>query len=906
MADAGSGALPARAACLPSAPLLSRSHSVVSSAPVSPSADPRARPLGRGARERLEASAPLGSSFRFAPSRPPAPLLSPHRGVSSSGSSPDSCLSAASQNAGDEQGHFARSAATFRSFSFLAEARAGLSASRSSPLFSLRLSPSLGSSANSKSGTTFLSFGRRRRGLAGAGPPVGGSRATALRLLLLFALLAVAGSVVHPAQAAAASSRGDASAAPAEASAPGAPERRDEGSQEEAFPQAAGVVPAPGVKAKDLPMSGPPLDPLGLPVREKVFRARLYGSMFSYAYYFLDILVGTPPQRSSVILDTGSSLLAFPCVGCSECGVHLDPAMDTSRSMTGEWIDCKEEERCFGTCSGNSMFGALAGLSNSRRCVYTQTYSEGSAIRGIYFSDVVALGEVEQKNPPVRYDFVGCHVQETNLFVTQRAAGIFGISFPKGHRQPTLLDVMFSHSGLVDKKMFSVCISEDGGLLTVGGYEPTLLVAPPAEAPASPADEAFRPVPAPAKREAVAGRQISAEEAGTSPHHASLLTWTNIISHSTYRVPLARMEIEGVVLGDGQETFGNTMVDSGTTYSYFPPSVFARWRSFLSRFCTPELFCERERDGRPCWRVSPGTDLISTFPPIKVSFGDDKNSQVWWWPQGYLYRRTGGYFCDGLDDNRIGASVLGLSFFKNKQVLFDREQDRVGFAAATCPSFFLDQRPPGPGGEEPGLPRAAPFTMAPLPVPVKIRGGVPVTGGKPPSRRPEFTPTQLWILVCLVVVAIVIAMVFILLHTVKSSARGSTVVPQPSPSLPSLRLPLPAESKASAARFVRGLRASALEKASQKVYVQPAQRYRDVGSARPHTAEVYYDADEDRFTGEDGGDFFIDDAELPEGHGEVCEPAPVSFSRDAARRPARADLRDFPLRDEEEEWRSTS
>ena len=47
----------------------------------------------------------------------------------------------------------------------------------------------------------------------------------------------------------------------------------------------------------------------------RVFRARLYGSMFSYAYYFLDVLVGTPPQRESVILDTGSSLLAFPCSG---------------------------------------------------------------------------------------------------------------------------------------------------------------------------------------------------------------------------------------------------------------------------------------------------------------------------------------------------------------------------------------------------------------------------------------------------------------------------------------------------------------------------------------------------------------------------------------------------------------
>ncbi|KEP65130.1 UNVERIFIED_CONTAM: aspartyl protease ASP5 [Hammondia hammondi] len=626
------------------------------------------------------------------------------------------------------------------------------------------------------------------------------------------------------------------------------PDKGEEsGETEETFPAASGVVPAPGLKVTDLPRTGPPVDLLGLPIRKKVFRARLYGSMFSYAYYFLDILVGTPPQRASVILDTGSSLLAFPCAGCSECGQHLDPAMDTSRSATGEWIDCKEQERCFGSCSGGTPLGGLGGggVSSMRRCMYTQTYSEGSAIRGIYFSDVVALGEVEQKNPPVRYDFVGCHTQETNLFVTQKAAGIFGISFPKGHRQPTLLDVMFGHTDLVDKKMFSVCISEDGGLLTVGGYEPTLLVAPP-ESESTPATEALRPVAGES-----ASRRISEK---TSPHHATLLTWTSIISHSTYRVPLSGMEVDGRVLGSGVDDFGNTMVDSGTTYSYFPPAVFSRWRSFLSRFCTPELFCERERDGRPCWRVSPGTELSSIFPPIKVSFGEEKNSQVWWWPEGYLYRRTGGYFCDGLDDNKVGASVLGLSFFKNKQVLFDREQDRVGFAAAKCPSFFLDQRPRGPdsGDGTKGKP-TAPFTVPPLRVPVPMDGGGVPEGAKQPEGLP-LSPRQLWVAAALVVVAILIAVTVILLHTIERSSRRSDVVPAP------LAPPLPfAQNSKSAGRFVRGLGHGTLG-VGNPVYVQRTQRYREVQEAQPHTADAYYDVEEDRFTGEDDGDFFVDDA----------------------------------------------
>ena len=38
--------------------------------------------------------------------------------------------------------------------------------------------------------------------------------------------------------------------------------------------------------------------------------------------HYAFIWVGTPPQRVSVIVDTGSHHTAFPCVGC-QCGKHV-------------------------------------------------------------------------------------------------------------------------------------------------------------------------------------------------------------------------------------------------------------------------------------------------------------------------------------------------------------------------------------------------------------------------------------------------------------------------------------------------------------------------------------------------------------------------------------------------------
>lgn len=138
--------------------------------------------------------------------------------------------------------------------------------------------------------------------------------------------------------------------------------------------------------------------------------APLYGSIFDYAYYFVSILVGTPPQRQSVILDSGSSLLGFVCHNCKSCGKgHLDPGFVFEKSSTASWLPCRSPDCVSGQCHG----------AGGGTCSYHQGYSEGSALEGSYFSDWVALGEVHSKNPFVRFSHLGCHTKETNLFLQQ-------------------------------------------------------------------------------------------------------------------------------------------------------------------------------------------------------------------------------------------------------------------------------------------------------------------------------------------------------------------------------------------------------------------------------------------------------------------------------------------------------
>lgn len=114
-----------------------------------------------------------------------------------------------------------------------------------------------------------------------------------------------------------------------------------------------------------------------------------YGTHFAY------IFVGTPPQRQSVIIDTGSHYTAFPCVGCSGCGQHTD----------GRWNLKESSTHYVPTC-------------NHGPCVLEQSYSEGSSWKAFKVVDKLWVGGAEyalfQGAESYAIEFIfGCQMSET-------------------------------------------------------------------------------------------------------------------------------------------------------------------------------------------------------------------------------------------------------------------------------------------------------------------------------------------------------------------------------------------------------------------------------------------------------------------------------------------------------------
>ena len=243
----------------------------------------------------------------------------------------------------------------------------------------------------------------------------------------------------------------------------------------------------------------------------KLESAKLYGNISQYAYWFVDMLVGTPPQRASVIVDTGSTVCGFSCNICKSCGEHIDSAFDISASTTANWATCSE--RCpTGSCTNG-------------HCSYSLSYTEGSSVHGYWFSDFVQLGDLAERNLPV-LSSLGCHVSETKLFFSQSVNGILGMAPRSAGTFPTILGSLFSDSR-INKYIFSLCLAHDGGELVVGGFNSTFNQEP--------------------------------------------VKWVPMWSQGFYTLELTRVSIGTHSIGS---QFGRTIVDSGTTLVYFSPVVF--------------------------------------------------------------------------------------------------------------------------------------------------------------------------------------------------------------------------------------------------------------------------------------------------------------------------------------------
>ncbi|KAF8821886.1 eukaryotic aspartyl protease superfamily protein [Cardiosporidium cionae] len=462
---------------------------------------------------------------------------------------------------------------------------------------------------------------------------------------------------------------------------------------------------------------------------ELSFQTPVFGSIHKFAYYFLDIIVGSDErQRQSLIVDTGSSVVAFACGSCDACGSHIDKPFHCAKSSTCTAVACYQD--CFSCQFQDKCFHCVSQCSlctNSRRCAYNVNYAEGSSIAGRWNMDIVkfplARNGFEEgtwsHSLPVSIPF-GCHDKETNLFLSQAASGIIGLQLESSYGPKTFLQSSFHGHNL--NKIFSLCLAEEGGVFSLG--------------------------------------RANAEFHFRNDKMPSIpIAWLQLFRYTNvYYVELISMNIGGSSIPVSQSPYSTSQLleksvlsslDSGTTLTYFPPKVYKAVINTIESYLVQNGFQYRENyDSRrgtrnlgdiieeynemakvptapsavslgdaanlpvsahprhaqmvypqqnsKCWYLPRGELDLELFPKVYLNFKSSSPSQsavaeVVWYPSSYLYSRGSSTIrCLSIEEGN--SIILGMTVFIGHDVIFDLEKEKIGFAAAQCPRYSINDR----------------------------------------------------------------------------------------------------------------------------------------------------------------------------------------------------------------------
>ncbi|CAK74096.1 unnamed protein product (macronuclear) [Paramecium tetraurelia] len=366
-------------------------------------------------------------------------------------------------------------------------------------------------------------------------------------------------------------------------------------------------------------------------------------------YYFVNIYVGNPPQRQSVIIDTGSSITAFPCDACDQtksCGIHLDQYYIRNNSSTQEELDCKSQ---FGECT------CLRCLN--QQCIFSISYSEGSHLEGFYLKDQVIFGDLLMEANSVTSVF-GCTTRETNLFKTQQANGIMGLS-PKTNTSlafPNIVDdIHTQHNGM--NLFFAICIGRIDGYMTIGQYD-------------------------------------------YSRHQKNSAYYTIQYMHTqnkpVYGVKISQIKVHNktILAGADLQSGGGSFIDSGSTLVNAHPDVT---RALVNFFVCESANCPQMQfnDDLACYvynKTLHGSfeQFISFFPTYQ--FIMENNFIFDWTPRDYLTKDMVQHDAYCLPVAGYSGSVrmiLGQVWMRNWDIGFDKENLTLTFVRSNCSSDQL-------------------------------------------------------------------------------------------------------------------------------------------------------------------------------------------------------------------------
>eukprot|EP00979_Chaetoceros_neogracilis_P013540 scaffold3896_cov235-Chaetoceros_neogracile.AAC.5 len=396
-----------------------------------------------------------------------------------------------------------------------------------------------------------------------------------------------------------------------------------------------------------------------------------------YGAYYIDIYLGTPAQRQTLLIDTGSVGTALPCSDCLDCGEsnHTNTHFAEQLSSSFQNLTCSE---------------CLNGHCNTSNdvCDVNSHYAEGSSWHGAEVKDLAYPGgphdgsldpnlqsndddvfSGSNPNNAVKYRFslkFTCMDSMVGAFKSQQANGIMGL----GLRDSSIWQQMYAAGALKSKK-FSICfrkhpftpqreMTRSVGALTFGGIDTRL------------------------NSSEMKYMQFK------NSHDLYSVHVKDIFVHPGGGQKLSNLDLSpGMIhsIGASEKTLnqGFMILDSGTTETILPMEIKPKIDMLFKKFTGMEF---------PTSPVHLSPEEMKRWPTFifKMQGGTEAEDMLVSFPSSHymLYDFINDLYVPRLQmRNTYKGSILGSNFMRSHNVLFDIDNGRIGFADSNCDYDFL-------------------------------------------------------------------------------------------------------------------------------------------------------------------------------------------------------------------------
>ncbi|KAL5731806.1 hypothetical protein ACHQM5_004501 [Ranunculus cassubicifolius] len=363
--------------------------------------------------------------------------------------------------------------------------------------------------------------------------------------------------------------------------------------------------------------------------------------------YFMDVFIGTPPRHFSLILDTGSDLNWIQCLPCHDCFEQNGAPYNPQESSSFRNVTCNDP-RCQLVSSPDPPRPCK---SDTQSCPYFYWYGDHSNTTGDFSLETFTVNLTSPKGDSefrkVENVMFGCGHWNRGLF--HGAAGLLGLG-----RGPlsfsSQLQSLYGHT-------FSYCLVDRNSDLSVSS------------------------------------KLIFGEDKSLMSHpelnFTSFVAGKENLVDTFYYVQIKGIMVGGEILDIPADTWklsseggGGTIIDSGTTLSYFADPAYR---------IIKEAFLKRIKDYpvvndfpilEPCYNVT-GVKNVK-LPEFAILFED---GAVWNFPvENYFIRLDPeDIVCLAvLGTPKASLSILGNYQQQNFHIMYDTKKSRLGFAPMKC------------------------------------------------------------------------------------------------------------------------------------------------------------------------------------------------------------------------------